>query len=59
MGTQFGDYKGVTASIDVYQLATNCGTSVQMIEQYYAHARTEDFAKELTKGFLPRAKNSP
>lgn len=36
-------------NVDVFQLASNCGTSVAMIENYYSHARTEDFAKELTK----------
>ena len=35
--------------VDIYRLASNCGTSVAMIEKYYSHARTEDFASELTK----------
>jgi integrase len=35
--------------VDIYQLASNCGTSVEMIEKYYSHARPDDFAKELTK----------
>ena len=39
------------AGVDIYQLATNCGTSVQMIEKYYSHARSPDFAEELTKGY--------
>jgi integrase len=39
------------AGVNVYQLATNCGTSVAMIETYYAHARSHEFAEELTKGY--------
>ncbi len=42
------------AGVDIYQLATNCGTSVQMIEQYYAHATSPDFTEELTKGYRNR-----
>jgi len=38
--------------VPVYQLAVNMGTSVEMIEKYYSHARTTDpsFAQSMTKG---------
>ena len=38
--------------VPVYQLAMNMGTSVEMIERYYSHARTTDprFAASVTKG---------
>ena len=39
------------AGVNPYQLAENCGTSIPMIEQYYAHARSDQFANELTKGY--------
>jgi integrase len=38
--------------VPVYQLAVNMGTSVQMIERFYSHARSTDpsFAVSMTKG---------
>ena len=38
--------------VSVYQLAVNMGTSVEMIENYYSHARTSDpsFVSAITKG---------
>jgi hypothetical protein len=38
--------------VPVYQLAMNMGTSVEMIERFYSHARTTDprFAASVTKG---------
>ena len=38
--------------VPIYQLAVNMGTSVEMIELYYSHARTTDpvFAASITKG---------
>jgi len=38
--------------VPVYQLAVNMGTSVDMIERYYSHARTRspEFAKTMTQG---------
>ena len=38
--------------VPVYQLAVNMGTSVEMIEKYYSHARTTDpsFAESMTRG---------
>ena len=37
---------------DIYQLAVNMGTSVEMIEDYYSHAKVRDkeFASSMTKG---------
>lgn len=46
------------AGVDIYQLAINAGTSVQMVEKYYAHARSPEFSAELTKGYR-RAKSPP
>lgn len=38
--------------VPIYQLAVNMGTSVEMIEDYYSHAkvRDSDFASSMTKG---------
>ena len=38
--------------VPIYQLAVNMGTSVEMIELYYSHARTTDpqFVDSITKG---------
>jgi hypothetical protein len=38
--------------VPVYQLAVNMGTSVEMIEKFYSHARSTDpsFAVSITKG---------
>jgi len=38
--------------VPVYQLAVNMGTSVEMIEDYYSHARSKDpsFVSTITKG---------
>ena len=38
--------------VPIYQLAVNMGTSVEMIEEYYSHAKTADpaFISTLTKG---------
>jgi integrase len=35
--------------IPIYDLASNCGTSVAMIEKYYSDARPSDFVETLTK----------
>lgn len=37
-------------NLSIYSLAKNCGTSVQMIEQFYSDAVSEDFVDELTIG---------
>ena len=38
--------------VPIYQLAVNMGTSVEMIEDYYSHAkvRSMEFASSMTKG---------
>lgn len=35
-------------NINIYHLAENCGTSVEMIQQYYSDARPEHFVDELS-----------
>jgi len=35
-------------NINIYHLAENCGTSVQMIQQYYSDARPDHFVDELS-----------
>ncbi len=35
--------------IPIYEIASNCGTSVSMIEKYYSDARPTDFMDRLTK----------
>ena len=35
--------------IQIYEIASNCGTSVSMIEKYYSDARPTDFMDRLTK----------
>ena len=44
-------------SIPIYQLASNCGTSVAMIEKYYSDARPADFVDSLTKSRYPKKKS--
>ena len=38
--------------VPIYQLAMNMGTSVEMIEDYYSHAkvRSKEFATTMTQG---------
>ena len=38
--------------VPIYQLAMNMGTSVEMIETYYSHARvkSKEFATTITQG---------
>lgn len=38
----------------VYEVASNCGTSVPMIEKYYSDARSTDFINSLTKSRYPK-----
>ncbi len=40
--------------IPIYEIASNCGTSVSMIEKYYSDARTTDFMDRLTKSRYPK-----
>lgn len=36
-------------SPDIYMLARNCGTSVEMIEKFYSHVRTRDAIQKLSR----------
>jgi len=40
--------------IPIYEIASNCGTSVSMIEKYYSDARPIDFMDRLTKSRYPK-----
>jgi len=40
--------------IAIYEIASNCGTSVAMIEKYYSDARPTDFMDRLTKSRYPK-----
>jgi integrase len=40
--------------IPIYEIASNCGTSVAMIERYYSDARPTDFMDRLTKSRYPK-----
>ena len=40
--------------IPIYEIASNCGTSVSMIEKYYSDARPTDFMDRLTKSRYPK-----
>jgi integrase len=40
--------------IPIYEIASNCGTSVSMIEKYYSDARSLDFVDRLTKSRFPK-----
>jgi len=37
-------------NVDIYELAVNMGTSVEMIQKYYSDALSEDFADRLVSG---------
>lgn len=37
--------------VPIYTIASNCNTSVAMIETYYSDARNKDFEEVLTKGY--------
>jgi site-specific recombinase XerD len=39
------------SGVPVYTIASNCNTSVAMIEQYYSDARSQDFEQSLTEGY--------
>lgn len=39
------------SSVQVYTIASNCNTSVAMIERYYSDARPKDFEDSLTQGY--------
>ncbi len=38
-------------SVPIYTIASNCNTSVSMIERYYSDARPKDFEDSLTEGY--------
>jgi integrase len=42
--------------IPIYEIASNTGTSVSMIEKYYSDARPSDFVDRLTKSRYPKKK---
>ena len=46
----YATFRIMYGHVDVYELAINMGTSVEMIERYYGHVRNEDIADNLTKG---------
>ena len=39
------------SSVPIYTIASNCNTSVAMIERYYSDARPKDFEDSLTEGY--------
>ena len=39
------------SSVPIYTIASNCNTSVSMIERYYSDARPKDFEDSLTEGY--------
>jgi len=45
-------------SVPIYTIASNCNTSVAMIEEYYSDARNKDFEEVLTKGYRKDARLS-
>jgi hypothetical protein len=40
--------------IPIYEIASNCSTSVSMIEKYYSDARPVDFVDRLTQSRYPK-----
>jgi integrase len=44
--------------IPIYEIASNCGTSVSMIEKYYSDARPTDFMDRLTKSRYPKSNHN-
>lgn len=44
--------------VPVYTIASNCNTSVAMIEQYYSDARSQDFEQSLTEGYRKTARST-
>ena len=45
--------------IPIYEIASNTGTSVSMIEKYYSDARPSDFVDRLTKSRYPKRQPIP
>ena len=52
LGRSLQDLVSFLNEVPIYQLAVNMGTSVEMIEDYYSHAKVRDkeFASSMTKG---------
>jgi site-specific recombinase XerD len=46
------------SNVPIYTIASNCNTSVSMIETYYSDARNKDFEDALTKGYRKEASSS-
>lgn len=44
------------SGVAIYSIASNCNTSVAMIERYYSDARSQDFEHALTTGYRRVAK---
>ena len=46
--------------VNIYQLSSNVGTSVEMIEQYYGHLRNRDpnVVSEITKNSFSKDQKS-
>lgn len=46
--------------VNVYQLASNAGTSIEMIENYYGHLRNRDpnVVSEITKNVFANSQSS-
>jgi len=46
--------------VNVYQLASNAGTSIEMIENYYGHLRNRDpnVVSEITKNAFANSQSS-
>jgi integrase len=46
------------AGVAIYSIASNCNTSVAMIETYYSDARSKDFEDALTSGYRRQSPKS-
>jgi integrase len=46
----YATFRLIYGNVDVYELAINMGTSVEMIERHYGHVKAEDNADRLTQG---------
>lgn len=45
-------------SVPIYTIASNCNTSVAMIERYYSDARPKDFEDALTEGYRKTSRSA-
>jgi integrase len=46
----YATFRLIYGGVDVYELAINMGTSVEMIERHYGHVNAEDNAERITRG---------